>query len=71
MSELENELGLANWLSIISFDLHKYIKAGGELIISSDENGLIVQFAGVATDDNRLHRKFIQSVKTENEDLAQ
>lgn len=64
MSDLENELGLANWLSIVSFDLHKYVKAGGGLIISDDENGLIVQFAGVSSDDKRLHRKFIQSVET-------
>jgi hypothetical protein len=67
MNELENELGLANWLSIVSFDLHKYIKAGGKVIISDDENGLIVQFVGVALGDSRLHRKFNQVTKEEVE----
>lgn len=65
MSELENELQLANWLSIVSFDLHKYMKAGGQIIISADEMGLNIQFVGVQLDDERLHRKFRLSLETE------
>lgn len=64
MSDLENELGIANWLSITTFDLHKYIKAGGQVEIRDDEAGLIVQFVGVARNDARMHRKFVQSVNT-------
>lgn len=66
MTELENELQLANWLSIVSFDLHKYIKAGGQIIISADDAGLNIQFVGVQLDDERLHRKFRSSLETED-----
>lgn len=63
MSELENDLQLANWLSIASFDLHKYVKAGGQIEIMADEGGLLVRFVGVTADDARLHRKFLQMIE--------
>jgi len=65
MSELENELQLANWLSIVSFDLHKYVKAGGQIEVIADNDGLLVLFVGVPVDDSRLHRKFLEMANTE------
>jgi hypothetical protein len=37
MHELEDDLKLQNWLSVLTFDVYKYAKAGGAVVRSNGQ----------------------------------
>ena len=52
MPELEDELKLKNWLSIVTFDVFKYAKAGGAVEVEWSADGTIpedIRLVAVAT----------------------
>lgn len=61
MAELEDDLKLKNWLSILTFDAFKYHKIGGELIVKWTDEGLTLVLPGVTSiEDAGLNAKFRQ-----------
>lgn len=58
MPELEDELKLQNWLSIVTFDVFKYAKVGGEVEVEWSANGLTLRLVGVTPDSDGLNAKF-------------
>jgi hypothetical protein len=58
MPELEDELMIQDWLSILTFDTYKYVKAGGKVQAEWDADGLTLRFLGVAPDDEGVNAKF-------------
>jgi hypothetical protein len=42
MPDIEDDLKLQNWLSVLTFDAFKYVKAGGELVIEWTDEGLVL-----------------------------
>lgn len=58
MPELEDGLKLKNWLSIVTFDVFKYAKAGGAVEVEWAESGLVLRLIGVAPDSDGINAKF-------------
>lgn len=58
MPELEDELMIQDWLSILTFDAYKYAKAGGKVQAEWDADGLTLRFLGIAPDDEGVNAKF-------------
>ncbi len=58
MADIENELKLKNWLSILTFDAFKYAAAGGELVIEQGERGLVLALPGVDLSSEGINKKF-------------
>lgn len=58
MPELEDELKLQNWLSVLTFDAFKYAKAGGRLVVEWSDAGLILHLPGVQNDTDGVNSKF-------------
>lgn len=56
--EIEDELKLANWLSVLTFDAYKYATAGGDLVIEFTDNGLVLRLPGIHLDTNGISSKF-------------
>jgi len=54
--QIEDELKVDNWLSILTYDAAKYAAAGGEVVPTLDGNGLTLRLPGV--DLERVHGKF-------------
>ena len=50
MPELEDDMKLQNWLSVLTFDVYKYAKAGGPVVIEWTDGGLVVRLTGVNHD---------------------
>lgn len=59
MPNLEDDLKLTNWLSIVTYDLFKYVKAGGEVAIEWTADGLTLRIAGVDPDTPGVHSRFL------------
>lgn len=58
MPSLEDDLKLQNWLSILTYDAFKFVKAGGELAVEWTDAGLLIRLPGVQTDTEGVHSKF-------------
>lgn len=64
MPELEDELKLKNWLSIVTFDVFKYAKAGGVIQVEWSDGGLTLRLVGVTPDTEGLNAKFRRHMMT-------
>ena len=49
---------LQNWLSVLTFDVVKYVGAGGEVVIDWTVDGLTLRLAGVKPDTPGVHGRF-------------
>lgn len=58
MPELEDDLKLTNWLSIVTFDVFKYVKAGGEVKVEWSDEGLTLRLVGITPDSVGVNAKF-------------
>lgn len=58
MPDIEDELKLQNWLSVLTFDVAKYAKAGGEVVIEWTADGLTLRLVGVEPDTPGVHGRF-------------
>ena len=57
MHELEDDLKLQNWLSVLTFDVYKYAKAGGAVVIEWTDSGLAIHLTGIAPDTLGVNSK--------------
>ena len=57
MHELEEDLKLQNWLSVLTFDVYKYAKAGGALVVEWTDSGLAIHLTGIAPDTPGVNSK--------------
>ena len=64
MPELEDDLKLKNWLSIVTFDVFKYAKAGGAVQIEWSDDGLTLRLVGITPDTEGLNTKFRRHMMT-------
>ena len=60
MPKLEDDLKLTNWLSIVTYDLFKYVKVGGEVVIEWTADGLTLRLVGVEPDTPGVHSRFLK-----------
>ena len=58
MAEIEEQLKLQNWLGIVTFDVFKYIKAGGQVAIEQAEDGLRFTLVGIDINSEGVNRQF-------------
>ena len=58
MPDLEDDLKLSNWLSIVTFDVFKYVKAGGAVQVEWNADGLTLRLVGITPDSDGLNAKF-------------
>ena len=58
MPDLEDDLKLQNWLSVLTFDAYKYAGAGGVVAVEWADEGLILHLPGVRADTEGVHKKF-------------
>lgn len=68
MPAIEDDLKVQNWLSILTYDVVKYVAAGGEVFFEWTDNGLILRLPGVTPDD--VHGKFLRLVVDSQEKPA-
>ena len=59
MPDIEDGMKLQNWLSVLTFDVVKYIGAGGEVAIEWTADGLTLRIAGVDPDTPGVHSRFL------------
>ena len=71
MPDIEDDLKLQNWLSVLTFDAFKYAKAGGALVVELTEEGLILRLLGVQMDTEGVNSKFKKHVETTAENVAE
>lgn len=64
MPEIEDDLKAKNWLSILTYDIAKYIKAGGEVVIEWAADGVIVRLVGVGADTPGVHGRLLSIAET-------
>jgi hypothetical protein len=57
MHELEEDLKLQNWLSVLTFDVYKYAKAGGAVVVEWTDSGLAIHLTGIAPDTPGVNSK--------------
>ena len=57
MHELEDDLKLQNWLSVLTFDVYKYAKVGGSVVVEWTDSGLAIHLAGIAPDTPGVNSK--------------
>ena len=62
--ELEDDLKLTNWLSIVTFDVFKYVKAGGVVQLEWGDDGLTLRLVGVTPSSAGLNAKFRRHMMT-------
>ena len=58
MPEIEDDLKLQNWLSILTYDIFKYVRAGGVVVVEWTDDGLIVRFPAVTRDSRHVNSRF-------------
>lgn len=58
MPDIEDDMKLQNWLSVLTFDVVKYVAAGGEVTVEYTDNGLVLRLVNVMPDTNGVHSKF-------------
>lgn len=59
MPDIEDEMKLQNWLSVLTYDTARYAKAGGQVVIEWTADGLIVRFPSVMQDTPGIHGRFL------------
>lgn len=64
MPELEDDLKLQNWLSVLTFDVYKFARAGGDVTIEWHDDALIVRLPGIAPDTPGVNSKLRLVVAT-------
>jgi len=64
---IEDDLKVNNWLSMLTFDAFKYANLGGELIVRSGPNGLVLELPGITVDNENVNPKFKKLVAAEND----
>ena len=57
MPEIEDVLKVQNWLSVLTFDVYKYAKAGGAVMVEWTDGGLVVHLTGVRPDTPGVNSK--------------
>ena len=57
MPDIEDDLKLQNWLSVLTFDAYKYARAGGAVVAEWTEAGLVLHLPGVHLDTDGVHSK--------------
>ena len=57
MPDIEDDLKLQNWLSVLTFDVYKYARAGGAVVVEWTDNGLVVHLPGVNIDTPGVNSK--------------
>jgi len=62
MPVIEDDLKLSNWLSILTYDVVKYIAAGGEVVVEWTDEALVLRLPGVAAE--QVHSKFRRLYET-------
>lgn len=70
MPDIEDDLKLQNWLSVLTFDAFKYVKAGGRIIVEWTDEGLVLCLPGVQIDSEGVSRKFRTYVESAAETVA-
>ena len=60
MPDIEDGMKLQNWLSVLTFDVVKYIGAGGEVVIDWTADGLTLRLTGVEPDTPGVHGRFFR-----------
>ena len=60
MPDIEDGMKLQNWLSVLTFDVVKYIGAGGEVVIDWTADGLALRLTGVTPDTPGVHGRFFR-----------
>lgn len=58
MAELEDDLKAKNWLSILTFDVYKYLKVGGRVVIEQADDGMILKLIGVDANSEGINKNF-------------
>ena len=56
MPAIEDDLKVKNWLSILTYDVVKYVAAGGVVVIEWTDDGLTMRLPDAAIEDT--HGKF-------------
>lgn len=69
-TEIEDDLKVGNWLSMMTFDAFRYVKAGGQLIVRSSDNGIVIEIPDVNIDNENINKKFRKLVAAETVELA-
>lgn len=57
MPDIEDELKVQNWLSVLTFDAFKYAKAGGRVQVEWTDAGLVLRLPGVQIDSEGVNSK--------------
>ena len=57
MPEIEDVLKVQNWLSVLTFDVYKYTKAGGTVVVEWTDSGLAIHLPGVNPDTPGVNSK--------------
>ncbi len=57
MPEIEDVLKVQNWLSVLTFDVYKYAKAGGTVVVEWTDSGLAIHLPGVNPDTPGVNSK--------------
>lgn len=60
MPEIEDELKVQNWLSVLTFDVYKYTKAGGQVTVEWTDSGLTLHLTGIAPDTPGVNSRLQQ-----------
>lgn len=58
MTGIEDDMKLQNWLSVLTFDVAKYVAAGGSIAIHWADDGLTLHLMDVQPDTNGIHGRF-------------
>ena len=61
---IERALNLQNWLSIVTFDVYKYAKAGGTVVVEWTDSGLAIHLPGVNPDTPGVNSKLQRVTST-------
>ena len=69
MPNLEDDLKLQNWLSILTYDAFKFVKAGGELAVEWTDAGLVLSLPGVQADTEGVNKKFKTLAQVEPQEV--
>lgn len=67
MADLESDLKVQNWLSILTFDAFKYANAGGEIAVVETEAGLVLTLYGVNLETEGINKKLRKLIAASHE----
>ena len=61
MPEIEDDLKLNNWLSVLTFDVYKYARAGGAVVVEWTADGLELRLSAVGPETEGVNAKFARA----------